>query len=164
MSRLQLFGRYRLRPSLQSVAIGLALALSGVAIILPQTQRSSAPEFINEEFSVGERVYELRVVPRPQTTGYSSDAFLAEALRRLFSFVVDGPRAGEPLSRPWPPGTPLAFRGPDGFPYQVSVTRLEGEPLLWEDWDGMVLLSVALRELFPEGYEHIWEDMVKDRV
>ena len=157
MSRLRRLGRHGVTPSLQSVAIGLALALSVIAIILPQVQRSSVPEPIRETFSVGERVYELRAAPRPLTSD-TSDAILAEAIGTVLDHIAvnyDFAVRTNRLSREWLPSIPLDFQAPDGFFYQVSVTRLEGEPLTWGEDGAVSLLPLALAEIFPEGREQV---------
>lgn len=140
-----------MRAAVQSVAIALSLALSVVAITLPQIQRSSAPELIREKFSVGERVYELRVAPLDQTKS-SSDAVLAEALRTLLRLNSDGPR--DP-SYVWQASIPSIFLGSDGFAYGLYVLRLEGDSLSWGEHEGINLLQAALTEMIPEGYEDV---------
>ena len=156
MSRLRrLFGRYWARPSLQSVAIGLALALSVIAIILPQVQRSSVPEPIRETFSVGERVYELRVAPRPLTSD-TSDAILAEAIGQVLLFTAYNQEQLARTDKPWLQGPLLLDFPTDDIRYQVRVTRLQGDPLMWADGEGLEFLHSTLFEMIPEGHEHAW--------
>ena len=58
--------------------------------------------------------------------------------------------------RPWLDEPWILDFPEDDLSYQVRVTRLQGEPLLWANHEDMDLLFDTLQGMIPEGYEYVW--------
>lgn len=117
-----------------------------------------------ERFSVGDRVYDLRVSTR--TRGVR-EVVLAEAIRAgLFvmksttgsthGFWVEAPGLVDDDLR-----YPLSFET-DGARSWVTVTGVGSDPTLWKDTETVLLLRDVLIALVPEGHERVWKGLMAE--
>ncbi|MXZ88445.1 MAG: hypothetical protein F4081_00675 [Dehalococcoidia bacterium] len=118
--------------------------------------------WIRERFSVGDRVYDLRVSSR---TWGGREGVLAEAIGAVL-FVMRSTTGSEHGFWVEAPGRvdddlryPLSFET-DGARYWVTVTRARGDPILWKDQETVLLLRDVLIERVPEGHEHVWKGLM----